>query len=100
MRALRSYRSAAPTAPKAERKGDGAGPVEWERPTREDTMIAEPSAAVHLRALADHYAGLEIIRLSRNYRSHQAVLSLANVVRPQADRFLERRLDHTREFER
>ncbi len=37
----------------------------------------------HLRALGSHYADLEIIRLSRNYRSHQAVLSLANVVRPQ-----------------
>jgi DNA helicase-2/ATP-dependent DNA helicase PcrA len=38
----------------------------------------------HLRALASCYADLEIIRLSRNYRSHQAVLSLANVVRPQS----------------
>ena len=38
----------------------------------------------HLRALAGRYPDLEIVRLSRNYRSHQAVLSLANVVRPQA----------------
>jgi DNA helicase-2/ATP-dependent DNA helicase PcrA len=37
----------------------------------------------HLRALAGAYADLAIIRLSRNYRSRQAVLGLANVVRPQ-----------------
>ena len=37
----------------------------------------------HLRALADTYANLAIIRLSRNYRSRHAVLGLANVVRPQ-----------------
>jgi len=39
----------------------------------------------HLRALADTYADLEVIRLSRNYRSQHAVLSLANAVRPQFD---------------
>jgi DNA helicase II / ATP-dependent DNA helicase PcrA len=38
----------------------------------------------HLRALARCYADLAVIRLSRNYRSHQAVLRLANVVRPQS----------------
>jgi DNA helicase II / ATP-dependent DNA helicase PcrA len=37
----------------------------------------------HLRALASTYSDLAIIRLSRNYRSRQAVLGLANVVRPQ-----------------
>ena len=37
----------------------------------------------HLRALASTYGDLEIIRLSRNYRSRHAVLSLANVIRPQ-----------------
>jgi DNA helicase-2/ATP-dependent DNA helicase PcrA len=37
----------------------------------------------HLRALAGTYGDLSIIRLSRNYRSRQAVLRLANVVRPQ-----------------
>ncbi len=37
----------------------------------------------HLRALASTYQDLAIIRLSRNYRSRQAVLGLANVVRPQ-----------------
>jgi len=39
----------------------------------------------HLRALRRTYADLAIIRLSRSYRSHQAVLQLANVVRPQSD---------------
>jgi DNA helicase-2/ATP-dependent DNA helicase PcrA len=37
----------------------------------------------HLRALSGAYGDLAIIRLSRNYRSRQAVLGLANVVRPQ-----------------
>jgi len=37
----------------------------------------------HLRALASTYGDLAVIRLSRNYRSRQAVLGLANVVRPQ-----------------
>jgi DNA helicase II / ATP-dependent DNA helicase PcrA len=37
----------------------------------------------HLRALAGTYRDLAIVRLSRNYRSRQAVLGLANVVRPQ-----------------
>jgi DNA helicase II / ATP-dependent DNA helicase PcrA len=37
----------------------------------------------HLRALASTYSDLAIIRLARNYRSRQAVLGLANVVRPQ-----------------
>jgi DNA helicase II / ATP-dependent DNA helicase PcrA len=39
----------------------------------------------HLRALADTYANLIVIRLSRNYRSQHAVLGLANAVRPQFD---------------
>ena len=38
----------------------------------------------HLRALGQHYTDLDIIRLYRNYRSHQSVLHLANVIRPQA----------------
>ena len=37
----------------------------------------------HLRALASTYRDLAVVRLSRNYRSRQAVLQLANVVRPQ-----------------
>jgi DNA helicase II / ATP-dependent DNA helicase PcrA len=37
----------------------------------------------HLRALASTYSDLAIVRLSRNYRSRQAVLGLANAVRPQ-----------------
>jgi DNA helicase II / ATP-dependent DNA helicase PcrA len=39
----------------------------------------------HLRALADDYPGLEVIRLARNYRSKDAVLRLANTVRPQSE---------------
>lgn len=39
----------------------------------------------HLRALSATYAGLSIVRLSRNYRSRHAVLALANAVRPQFD---------------
>ena len=39
----------------------------------------------HLRALSEHYPGLAVIRLSRNYRSRHEVLRLANVVRPQFD---------------
>jgi len=38
----------------------------------------------HLRALAHCYADLAVVRLSRNYRSRQSVLQLANVVRPQS----------------
>jgi DNA helicase-2/ATP-dependent DNA helicase PcrA len=38
----------------------------------------------HLRALGASYSGLSIVRLSRNYRSRDAVLHLANVVRPQS----------------
>ncbi len=38
----------------------------------------------HLRALSRHYADLAIVRLSRNYRSGQGVLALANEIRPQA----------------
>jgi len=37
----------------------------------------------HLRSLASTYGDLAVIRLSRNYRSREAVLTLANVVRPQ-----------------
>ena len=43
---------------------------------------ADPS---HLRALSEHYPGLAVVRLSRNYRSRHEVLRLANVVRPQFD---------------
>jgi DNA helicase-2/ATP-dependent DNA helicase PcrA len=43
---------------------------------------ADPS---HLRALSGTYPDLAIIRLVRNYRSRDAVLGLANVVRPQSD---------------
>src|SRR5713101_574785 len=39
----------------------------------------------HLRALADTYPGLDVIRLTTNYRSKEAVLRLANAVRPQSD---------------
>ena len=38
----------------------------------------------HLRTLAGHYPGLTVIRLGRNYRSKEAVLRLANTVRPQS----------------
>jgi DNA helicase-2/ATP-dependent DNA helicase PcrA len=38
----------------------------------------------HLRRLHADFPGLEVARLSRNYRSRQAVLRLANVVRPQS----------------
>jgi DNA helicase II / ATP-dependent DNA helicase PcrA len=39
----------------------------------------------HLRALAGAYPELTVIRLVRNYRSKDAVLRLANTVRPQSD---------------
>jgi DNA helicase II / ATP-dependent DNA helicase PcrA len=38
----------------------------------------------HLRALAATFANLEVVRLSRNYRSRLEVLLLANEIRPQA----------------
>jgi len=38
----------------------------------------------HLRQLSADYAGLEIVRLDRNYRSRQGVLDLANLIRPSA----------------
>ena len=38
----------------------------------------------HLRSLADDYPDLEVIRLARNYRSRDAVLRLANAIRPQS----------------
>ena len=38
----------------------------------------------HLRQLATDYAGLEIVRLDRNYRSRQGILDLANLIRPAA----------------
>ena len=38
----------------------------------------------HLRQLTADYAGLDIIRLHRNYRSRQGVLDLANLIRPSA----------------
>ncbi len=38
----------------------------------------------HLRALADGYPDLEVVRLARNYRSKDRVLRLANTVRPQS----------------
>ena len=39
----------------------------------------------HLRELSATFAGLSVIRLTRNYRSKAAVLRLANVIRPQSD---------------
>jgi ATP-dependent DNA helicase UvrD/PcrA len=39
----------------------------------------------HLRALSRTYPDLAVVRLVRNYRSRDAVLLLANVVRPQSD---------------
>jgi DNA helicase II / ATP-dependent DNA helicase PcrA len=39
----------------------------------------------HLRALAGCYVDLSVVRLTRNYRSRQAVLRLANELRPQYD---------------
>jgi DNA helicase II / ATP-dependent DNA helicase PcrA len=38
----------------------------------------------HLRALAEHFPDLTVVRLAANYRSKEAVLRLANVVRPQS----------------
>jgi DNA helicase-2/ATP-dependent DNA helicase PcrA len=38
----------------------------------------------HLGRLADDFPGLTIVRLATNYRSKQAVLRLANTVRPQS----------------
>src|SRR5579859_6007421 len=38
----------------------------------------------HLRQLPDLFPGLTVVRLATNYRSKQAVLRLANVVRPQS----------------
>ncbi len=38
----------------------------------------------HLRRLTADYPGLDIVRLDRNYRSRQGVLSLANLIRPSA----------------
>ncbi|MBV9092529.1 MAG: ATP-dependent helicase, partial [Streptosporangiaceae bacterium] len=38
----------------------------------------------HLRQLAADYPGLDIVRLSRNYRSRERVLRLANLIRPSA----------------
>jgi DNA helicase-2/ATP-dependent DNA helicase PcrA len=38
----------------------------------------------HLMALGQTFPGLAVIRLTRNYRSNEAVLQLANSVRPQA----------------
>ena len=38
----------------------------------------------HLRELAATFPGLTVVRLGRNYRSRQAVLRLANEVRPQS----------------
>jgi DNA helicase-2/ATP-dependent DNA helicase PcrA len=38
----------------------------------------------HLRRLGSTFAGLTVVRLDRNYRSRQAVLGLANAVRPQS----------------
>ncbi len=40
---------------------------------------------VHLRELSATFADLDVVRLDRNYRSKEAVLRLANAVRPQAD---------------
>jgi DNA helicase-2/ATP-dependent DNA helicase PcrA len=38
----------------------------------------------HLHRLADAFPGLTVVRLVQNYRSRQAVLRLANTVRPQS----------------
>ena len=38
----------------------------------------------HLHRLADTFPDLTVVRLARNYRSRQAVLRLANAVRPQS----------------
>src|SRR5215467_13695486 len=38
----------------------------------------------HLHRLADAFPGLTVVRLAKNYRSRQAVLRLANAVRPQS----------------
>ena len=38
----------------------------------------------HLRQLSVTFPGLQVVRLARNYRSKQAVLRLANAVRPQS----------------
>jgi DNA helicase II / ATP-dependent DNA helicase PcrA len=40
---------------------------------------------VHLRTLPGTYPGMAVVRLDRNYRSMEAVLRLANAVRPQSD---------------
>jgi DNA helicase-2/ATP-dependent DNA helicase PcrA len=40
---------------------------------------------VHLRELSGSFPGLAVVRLDRNYRSKEAVLRLANAVRPQSD---------------
>src|SRR5713101_6173633 len=40
---------------------------------------------VHLRKLPGTYPGMAVVRLDRNYRSKEAVLRLANAVRPQSD---------------
>jgi len=50
----------------------------------------------HLRELAATFPGLTVVRLGRNYRSRQAVLRLANEVRPQSSG-LELALTATRE---
>lgn len=42
------------------------------------------SDPAHLRQLSADYPGLTIVRLTRNYRSRQALLALANQVRPQS----------------
>ena len=39
----------------------------------------------HLRALGATFPGLAVVRLGRNYRSREAILALANTIRPQAD---------------
>src|SRR6266516_179150 len=49
----------------------------------------------HLRDLAATFPGLTVVRLGRNYRSRQAVLRLANAVRPQSSG-LELALSSTR----
>ena len=48
------------------------------------TLIETGADPAHLRALGEHYPGLEVVRLARNYRSKTAVLTLANTVRPQS----------------
>ncbi len=54
------------------------------------------SDPAHLQALGSRFPGLTVVRLVRNYRSRQALVTLANEVRPQSGG-LELALTSTRE---